>query len=123
MANKAGWSIVAALSVAAFLAVLEQSGNAQFVPPAVSPYQTGCEAIDPNTVEGFVTNIGTGILRIDGLVRFSFTVANSMSRPSVQVQAAALIPPGRTVGVAKARLVWSLMPGESCRLDLTGAVR
>lgn len=123
MKRKSGWFAVAALGAAVASAVVLESGTAQFAPPPTGPYQTGCEAVDENTVEGFVRNNGTGMIRVDGLVRFSFTVANSMSRPAVQVQGAALVPPGRTVSVARARLVWSLLPGETCQLDVSGAIR
>ncbi len=119
MKSKARWLGAAALILAAVTAVVIERGKAQVIPP----YQTGCEAVDATTVEGFVTNPGTGIIRVDGIVRFTFTVANSMSRPTVQVPGAALVPPGRTVSVARARLVWSLMPSEVCQLDVTGAVR
>ncbi|MBI2789847.1 MAG: hypothetical protein HYX59_14325 [Elusimicrobia bacterium] len=123
MKRRSGWFAVAALGAALVSGVVLERSKAQFSPPGTGPYQTGCEAVDETTVEGYVKNNGTGMIRIDGLVRFSFTVANSMSRPAVQTQGAALVPPGRTVSVARARLVWSLMPGESCQLDVTGAVR
>lgn len=123
MKNTANWFIVATLGAACVLAIALERGKAQFAPPGEVPYQTGCEAVDANTVEGFVKNPGTGIIRIDGMVRFSFTVANSMSRPSIQVQGAALVPPGRIVSVARARLVWSLLPNEVCQFDVSGAIR
>lgn len=121
------WYVVAICGAAAFIASSLQRSTAQSIVPGVPPteisYQTGCSPVDANTVEGFVTNPGTGIIRIDGLVRFTFSVANSMSRPSVQVQGSALVPPGRTMSIARARLVWDLLPNEACQLDVSGAVR
>lgn len=119
MKSKSSWLIAAALGAAVVLAVTLERGKAQSSPA----YQTGCEPVDANNVEGFVTNPGTGIIRIDGLVQFNFTIANSMSRQSVQVQGSALVPPGRTVSVARARLLWNLLPNEICQLDVSGAVR
>ncbi|MCM2303534.1 MAG: hypothetical protein NDJ72_02440 [Elusimicrobia bacterium] len=123
MKRRSGWFAVAVLGAAVMSGVVLERSKAQFTPPGSVPYQTGCEAVDATTVEGFVRNNGTGMVRVDGLVRFTFTVANSMSRPAVSVQGSALIPPGRTVSVARARLVWSLMPGETCQFDVTGALR
>ncbi|MBI2387106.1 MAG: hypothetical protein HYV14_14030 [Elusimicrobia bacterium] len=113
----------AALLAAVVSAAVLESGTAQTSPPDAPGYQTACQAVDETTVEGFVTNPGTSMIRIDGLVRFTFTLANSMSRPTLQVPSSATIPPGRTVSVARAKLIWSLRPGEVCQLDLTGAVR
>lgn len=123
MKTKAGWFVVAALAAAAVSAVVLEKGAAQYAPPGSLPYQTGCAAIDATTVEGYVTNPTTGLVRIDGLVRFTFTMANSMSRPAVQVPGSALIPPGRTMSVARAKLLWSLQSGEVCQLDVAGAVK
>jgi hypothetical protein len=97
--------------------------EAQTITPQEVRYQTGCEPVDALTVEGFVSNPGTAIVQIDGPVRFSFTVANAMSRPVIQVQAARAVPPGRTMTIARTRLAWSLLPNEVCKLDVLGAVR
>lgn len=115
--------IAAALGTVAVMAVDMQRGKAQVIVPGDSRYQTGCEAVDIMTVEGFVKNPGTGIIRIDGDVLFRFTAANVLSRPSIQVKADALIPSGRTVSVARARLASSLLPGEACQFDVSGAIR
>lgn len=115
--------IAGALGTLAVLAVNLQRGKAQLIVPGDSRYQTGCEAVDATTVEGFVKNPGTGIIRINGDVLFRFTVANAMSRPSIQVKADALIPSGRTVSVARARVATNLLPGEVCQFDVSGAVR
>lgn len=111
------------LGTLAVSAVNMQRGKAQFIVPGDSRYQTGCEAVDATTVEGFVKNPGIGIIRINGNVIFSFTVANVISRPTIQVQGDALIPSGRTVSVARARLTAGLLPNEVCRFDVSGAVR
>jgi len=113
------WIIGAALISALVTAVVLERGRAQYVPP----YLTACQPIDANTVEGSVTNPGTALIRVDGMVVFNFTVANSMSRQAMQVQGSALIPPGRTVNVARAKLLWSLLPNEVCSLDVSGAIR
>lgn len=121
MKKMAAWFAAASLGAALLTAVYVERGKAQYISPGEVRFQTGCEAVDANTVEGFVTNPGTGILKINGLVSFSFVVGNSMSHPTVQVQATALVPPGRTVSVARARLFWSLLPNEVCRLDVSAA--
>lgn len=123
MKTKASLLGVAALFAAVASAVVLERVTAQMSPPGTPQVQTGCQAVDETTVEGFVTNPGTGMIKIDGLVRFTFSVANSMSRPALQVPASAMVPPGRTVSVARAKLIWSLAPNEVCQLDLTGAVR
>lgn len=121
MKTRSSWFVAAALGTAVGAASLQEPSKAQ-VPPGVL-FQTGCTAVDETTVEGFVTNPGTGIIRVDGMVRFTFTVASSMSRPSVTVHVNVLVPPGRTMSVARTRLVWSLAPGETCQLDVSGAVQ
>lgn len=121
MKTRSGWFAAASLGAAVAAASLLEAGKAQ-VPPGVL-FQTGCTAVDETTVEGFVTNPGTGIIRIDGMVRFTFTTGNSMSRPSVSVHVNVLVPPGRTMSVARTRLVWNLAPGETCQLDVSGAVQ
>lgn len=123
MKSKSGWLFVVPLAAAAVLAVYMEFGKAQFVPPGRLQYQTGCEALDANTVEGFVTNIGPALLQINGPVKFNFTVAGAISHPAVQVQATALVPPARTVSVARERLAWSLLPNEVCQFDVSAAVR
>lgn len=123
MERKAGWFVAAALGAAAVSALVQEPGRAQYPPPIVLPFQTGCAPVDARTVEGFVMNHGTGVIRIDGLVRFNFTIANSMSRPAMLVQGSGTIPPGRTVSVARARLIFDLVPGEACQFDVGGAVR
>lgn len=121
MKTRSGWFVAAALGAAAAAGSLLESGKAQMSPGGM--FQTGCTAVDETTVEGFVTNPGTGIIRVDGMVRFVFTVASSMSRPSVSVQVNVLVPPGRTMSVARSRLVWNLAPGETCQLDVSGAIQ
>lgn len=121
MKRMAAWFVAASLGAAALTAVYIERGKAQYISPGEVRFQTGCEAVDANTVEGFVTNPGTGILKINGLVSFSFNVGNWMSHPTIQVQATALVPPGRTVSVARARLVWNLLPNEVCQFDVSSA--
>ena len=96
---------------------------AALVAPAAASYETSCVAVDATTVEGFVTNRGRAVLQVSGPVSYSFTVADSMSRPAVQAQAAALIQPGQTASVGRARLAGNVLPSELCRLDVSGAVR
>ncbi len=102
---------------------LAAAAAAMALPGGGRPYQTSCEIVDSTTVSGIVTNPGPDFVRIDGLVRFIFTVADSMSRPTVQVQSALMVPPGRTVNVAVARIGSSLNPSELCRLDVSGAIQ
>lgn len=123
MKNSASLIGAAALVTLGVWAGHMQRGKAQLIVPGDSRYQTGCEAVDATTLEGFVKNPGTGIIRISGDVLFRFTVANVMSRPTIKVQGDALIPSGRTVSVARARLAASLLPGEVCQFDVSGALR
>lgn len=123
MKTKANLLGVAAFFAAITSAVVLERGTAQMSPPGLPQIQTGCQAVDETTVEGFVTNPGTSMIKIDGLVRFTFFVGNSMSRPSLLVPSSVMVPPGRTLSVARAKLLWSLASGEVCQLDLTGAVR
>ncbi len=117
------WYIVAVCGAVAFLGSSLTRGSAQSMPPSAITYQTGCTSVDENTVEGFVTNPGTTIIRIDGMVRFTFSTASSMSRPSVQLMGSAIVPPGRTLSVARTRLAWEMLPNETCQFDIAGAVR
>lgn len=121
MKTRSGWFVAAVLGATVGAASLQEAGQAQMPPGGM--FQTGCTAVDETTVEGFVTNPGTGIVRVDGMVRFTFTVAGSMSRPSVTLHVNVLVPPGRTMSVARTRLVWSLSPGETCQLDVSGAIQ
>lgn len=116
MRSYAGLLAAAAL-LAAALAVAGLPDAAATLPP------TACVSVDETTVTGLVTNPGPDVLRVEGMVRFVFIAANTMSRPTIQVPSAVLIPPGRTMNVALARVGSSLLPSESCRLDVSGAVR
>lgn len=120
---KIQYSRVAVVFLGAFmlLAAHSEAGKAQFISPGEVRFQTGCEPVDGSTVEGFVTNPGNGLLRINGLVSFTFVVGNSTSHPTIQAQATALIPPGRTMSVARVKLLWNLLPNEVCHLDVSGA--
>lgn len=115
--------IVEALIAAAVAAALTRPGKAQFIVPGQARYQTGCEAAGPATVTGFVKNPGTGIIRIEGTVRFTFTVANALSRPAVEMRVDAAVPPGQTAAVAQAKLFPELKPDEVCFFDPGPAVR
>jgi hypothetical protein len=112
----------AALAAAAYFAMGDARGAPPPIPPA-QPYETRCLVVDAMTVEGYVTNNGPVTLQVTGPLRFSFSMENSMSRPTVQVQATVLVPPGRTVRVARQELPGAILPGESCRLDASDAVR
>lgn len=112
---------VAFMGAFLLLAAHSETGKAQYISPGEVRFQTGCEPVDGSTVEGFVTNPGNGILRINGLVSFSFVVGNSTSHPAIQVQATAMIPPGRTMSVARVKLLWNLLPNEVCHLDVSSA--
>jgi len=112
---------VMVLGASMLLAAHSETGKAQYISPGEVRFQTGCEAVDGSTVEGFVTNPGNGILKINGLVSFSFVVGNSTSHPTIQTQATALIPPGRTISVARVKLLWNLLPNEVCHLDVSNA--
>jgi hypothetical protein len=123
MKSKTSWIVVAALGAVALLAAVIERGKAQYFPPGMNQYQTGCAAIDAKTVEGFVTNNGPALLQVNGMVSFSFTVAGSMSHPTIQVPSVAFIPPAKTVSVARAGVLGTLLPNEVCQLDVSGAVR
>lgn len=112
----------AALAAVACFAFWSAQGGAPSVAQAAASYQTRCVVIDATTVEGFVTNGGPVLLQISGLIRFSVVGEYSVTRPSVQVHSSALIPPGSTVSVGRARLPAVLLPGESCQVDVSGAI-
>lgn len=116
-------ALVAAVAVAVATVGVRESRRARLAAAEPIRYQASCAAVDAVTVEGFVTNLGPWTLQMSGPVRFSFTVADVASHPAIQVQSSGLIPPGRTVSVARARLVWSLLPNEVCTLDVAGAIR
>lgn len=127
MMSKADRRVAAALVAAMVMAVAavgaKESGRARLAAAETVRYHASCTAVDAVTVEGFVTNQGSWPIQMSGPVSFSFTVADITSHPTIQVQSSGLVPPGRTVSVARARLVWSLLPNEVCTLDVAGAVR
>ncbi len=91
--------------------------------PSATRYATSCVFLDATMVEGFVINLGTTLIKLSGPVSFSFTVTNSMGRPTIQTQSSMLVPPGTTVSVARAKLAGATLPGDICRLDIQGALR
>lgn len=111
----------AALGAAASFCTAQAPGT----PPPLAEvrYEAGCVPVNETTVEGFVTNRTAGTLQVAGVVRFSFTLANSMSRPMVQTPVSVLIPPGQTMSVGRAQLAGAILPSETCQVDVTGAVR
>jgi hypothetical protein len=113
----------AALAAAAYFTMGQARGGAPPLPPAQAGFETRCAVVDATTVEGYVTNNGPIVIQVAGPVRFSFTVDNSMSRPTAQVQSAVVVPPGRTVRVARAQMAGSFLPSEVCQLDVNDAVR
>jgi hypothetical protein len=91
--------------------------------PPAADYATACVVVDPTTVEGFVTNRGGGVLPISGLIVFGVAGDPALGRPVVRTHATALIPPGETVSIGRARLPSALLPTETCRLDISEALR
>ena len=113
----------AALGAAACLTLWSARGEVAPFSPSATRYITGCAIIDATTVEGFVTNTGPVLIQLNGQIRFSVIPENSASHPTVQVQSSILVPPGRTVNVGRAQMPWALLPGQSCQLDVSEAVR
>lgn len=111
------------LAGAAVLIAVGWAHGAPSAAPVVLPYEAECDIIDERTVEGFVRNRGPVLVEIRGVVRFSLIVNNSMSRPAAQIQAAVLVPPGRTMSVGRAQIAGSLLPSESCQLDVGEAIQ
>ncbi|HEX4048967.1 MAG TPA: hypothetical protein VH309_14070 [Elusimicrobiota bacterium] len=103
-----------------FAAALAALGFAATDAPA---YTTRCEVIDASAVDGYVTNESPDAFQVAGQVRFIFSAANSMSRPAIASPANSLVPPGQTVRVAHVKLAFQPQPGETCRFDVSDAVR
>lgn len=121
--SKAQQRLAAAVLGAAAVSFAMGQGDIRVAPSALR-YEARCDIVDERTVEGVVTNMGPVLLQVAGPVRFSFTVENSMSRPTIQEQGAALIQPGSAMTVARGRLAGgSVLPSESCHLDVSDAVR
>lgn len=86
-------------------------------------YTTNCAVVEANSVDGFVSNQSADTYKVYGEVKFIFTPPGSMSRPAVLVQVDSLIPGGESARVARARLAFMPMPGETCRFDVSGQLR
>lgn len=99
------------------------------IPPVKAPpaderrYSASCSIIRPKTLEGYVSSLSTDTYLVQGEVRFRFDSAQSMSRPEILVQADGVIPAGKTVLVASAPQTFELLPGETCRFSVKGAIR
>ena len=79
--------------------------------------------VDSNSVDGYVTNLGSDTVQVTGEVRFIFSEENSMSRPAIVYPANTLVPAGQTARVARVKLAFQLRPGETCRFEVADAIR
>ncbi len=92
-------------------------------PPADLRYQTRCDVVDWNLVDGYVSNLSRDTYLILGEVRFTFFSANSMSRPQSLLIINRTLRPGETAQVAEAKMSPNLTPGEVCSFDVRAAIR
>ncbi|MFI5348672.1 MAG: hypothetical protein ACHQ2Z_03940 [Elusimicrobiota bacterium] len=114
----------AAVVSASLLGLREARG----IPPVQTPgaalhYQASCSVIDLNSIDGYVTNLSTDVYRVQGQARFKFRLASSMSHPQILVTTDSAIQPGETARVSRARLAFTLLPGETCLFDVKAAIR
>jgi hypothetical protein len=121
MKNKIAGAAVVLAAAAGF-------GKAFGIPPVEAPaaalrYRASCSLVDFNSVDGYVSNLSPDTYRVAGAARFKFSTAKSMSHPDLLVQANGEIPPGETVRVSRSHLPFELLPGETCRFKVTGAIR
>jgi hypothetical protein len=84
-------------------------------------YATSC-AVLGDTVDGYVTNASSNTYQVTGPVRFVFSSAADMGRPSVTYTANSLIPAGQTARVAHVQLAFTPSPGDACSFELSEAV-
>ena len=115
----------AAVLGAVCFASLKMAGG---IPPAAdSPgalrYETSCAVIDSNSVDGYVTNQSPDVYQVTGQVRFVFSAANSMSRPAIVYAANSMVQAGQSVRVARVKLAFQPLPGETCRFEVKDAIR
>ena len=86
-------------------------------------YQASCTVIESESLDGYVANLSPDTYLVQGMVRFRFYSADSMSRPELLVPTDSLIPPGKIVRVVRAQLTFELRPGETCRFTVNNAIR
>ncbi|HAM36621.1 MAG TPA: hypothetical protein DEB40_01225 [Elusimicrobia bacterium] len=86
-------------------------------------YDSACEIVSEIEVDGYVANKSEDAYQVNGPVSFSFSVEGSISRPRLALTANALVPAGRRVLIAQARLPFKLEAGETCHFDVKDAIR
>ena len=100
------------------------SKSALFFAAAVAlRYATDCIVIGSSSVDGYVTNQSTDTYHVVGQVRFVFSAADSMSRPAIVEAESSAVPAGQTARVARVKLAFQPLPGESCRFEVKDAIR
>lgn len=112
------------LGVAA-LAIIGKDRGLPASGASVAPlnYLTRCAVVESNSIDGFVSNQSPDSYRALGEVRFVFTAGGGEPRSEILVQSNVQVPAGATARVARARLDHPLGAGETCRLDVEGALR
>ena len=86
-------------------------------------YRTRCSLVEPNSLDGFVSNASQDTYQVRGEVRFKFVESNSMSRPEIVAPADSLIRGGETARVLRVPLSFALRPDEECVFDVAEAIR
>jgi hypothetical protein len=112
------WFFAAALAAAA-LASWQSAGGQ----PSSLTYSTSCSVIDLNSADGYVTNLSPDTYQVSGPTHFTFTTANSMSRPAILYVANSIVQAGQTVRVARVKLPFVPLPEETCRYEVDSAIR
>jgi hypothetical protein len=92
-------------------------------PSGALRYTTNCVVIDSNSADGYVTNQSTDTYHVIGEVRFVFSAPDSMSRPAIVEAENSAVPAGQTARVARVKLAFQPLPGETCRFEVKDAIR
>jgi hypothetical protein len=86
-------------------------------------YQTRCALVEEGYAEGYVANQDRDAYVVSGTVRFVFAAQDSISSPTIEVPADAVVPAGQTVRVARVKMTFQPPPGAECRFSVQGLVR
>lgn len=86
-------------------------------------YDARCLPAGGGMLGGYVSNRSEDAYAVNGIVTFTFTGPGSIARPSFSLPGNGLVPPGRTVLVARAPLSYQPTLGERCGFDVSTAIR
>lgn len=85
-------------------------------------YATSC-AVLGDSADGYVTNASSNTYQVTGPVRFVFSSAADMARPSISFTANSLIGAGQTAHVAHVKLPNPPGAGATCSFEVDETVR